>query len=70
MSLRSRRIELSAARNYVMPELSRKPLTAIMLGDVDFMLMASGFGNLAAFRPFLATFSLRMLRAAIYMSFR
>jgi len=33
----------------MMPELGHKPLTAIMLGDVNFMLMASDFSDLAVF---------------------
>jgi len=42
----------------MMSELGRKPLTEIMLGDVDFMLMASDFGDLAGFMTILAKFSL------------
>jgi len=37
------------ARNHVMLEMGRKPLTAIMLGDVDFTLTVSDLSNLAAF---------------------
>jgi len=49
-------------RNHVMPELGHKLLTTIMLDDVDFILMASDFGDLAAFRAILASFSLHMHR--------
>ena len=66
--------QLSAhAQNHASPERCRKPFTMIflvqrcrksfttvVLGDHDFPLTASNFGNLTAFRAILAIFSLRM----------
>jgi len=45
-----------------MLELGCKPPTAVVLGDVNFMLMASDFGDLAASMAILARFSLHMHR--------
>jgi len=42
----------------------RKYLTTVVLFDRDFLLRASNFGNLAAFRAILDTFSLRMRKTA------
>jgi len=47
-------VSLGRCRNY---------FTIIVLGDRDFPLTASNFGNLAAFRAILAIFSLRMRRS-------
>jgi len=55
--------QLSArALNHVSIERCRKSFTTIVLGDHDFPLIASNFGNLTAFRTILAIFSLRMRR--------
>jgi len=78
MALRFRQMELSAktvygsvlkitqlsahAQNHVSIERCRKSFTTIVLGDPDFPLTASNFGNLTAFREILAIFSLRMRR--------
>jgi len=45
-----------------MPELGCKPLTEVMLGDINFMLTASDICDFAAFRDILARFSLHMCR--------
>jgi len=59
--------QLSAnAQNHVSLERCRKSFTAIVLGDHDFPLTASNFGNLTAFRVILAIFSWRMTETAIY----
>jgi len=53
--------QLSAnAQNHGNLERCRKSFTTIVLGDHDFPLTASNFGNLKAFRAILAIFSLRM----------
>jgi len=45
--------QLSAhAQNQVSVERCRKSFTTIVLGDHDFLLIASNFRNLAAFRAF------------------
>jgi len=55
--------QLSArAQNYDSPERCRKSFTIIFLGDHDFPLTGSNFGNLTAFRAILTIFSLRMRR--------
>jgi len=49
--------QLSAhAQNHVTIERCRKSFTTIVLGDHDFPLIASNFGNLSAFRAILAIF--------------
>ena len=59
--------QLSAhAQNHASPERCRKSFTMIFLGDHDIPLTGSISGNLTAFRAFLATFSLRIRRTAIY----
>jgi len=50
------------AQKHVSLARCRKYFTTIVLGDRDFPLTASNFGNLAAFRQFLTIFSLRMCR--------
>ena len=55
--------QLSArAQNHASPERCRKSFTIIFLGDHNIPLTGSNFGNLTAFREFLAIFSLRMRR--------
>jgi len=55
--------QLSAhAQNHASPERCRKSFIIIFLGDHDFPLTGSNFGNLTAFRAFLAIFSVRMRR--------
>jgi len=82
MALRLRQTELSAktmygpvlkitqlsahAQNHVSIERCRKPFTTIALGDHDFLLIASNFGNLTAFRAFLAIFHCACAETAIY----
>jgi len=59
--------QLSAhAQNHASPERCRKSFTTIVLGDDDFPLTASNFGNLTAFRAILAIFSLRICITATY----
>jgi len=49
--------QLSAsAQNHASPERSSKSFTIIFLGDHDFPLTSSNFGNLTAFRAILAIF--------------
>jgi len=54
--------QLSAhAQNHVSIERCCKSFTTVVLGDHDFLLIASNFGNLTAFLgQFLATLSIRM----------
>ena len=55
--------QLSArAKNHASPERFRKSFTIIFLGDHDFPLTGSNFGNLTAFRTILTISSLRMRR--------
>jgi len=68
MALRLRQMELSAktmydpvlkttqlsAQNRVSIERCRKSFTTVVLGDHDFTLIASNFGNLTAFRASVA----------------
>jgi len=55
--------QLSAhAQNHLSIERCCKSFTTIVLGDHDFPLTASNFGNMTAFRAILAIFSLRMRR--------
>jgi len=55
--------QLSArAQNHASPELCRKSVTMIFLGDHDIPLTGSNFGKVTAFRAILAIFSLRMRR--------
>jgi len=44
------------AQNHVSIERCRKSFTTVVLGDDDFAITASNFGNVTAFRAFLATF--------------
>jgi len=50
------------AQNDVSVQRCRKSFTTIVLGDNDFLLNGSNFGNLTAFRAILGIFSLRMRR--------
>jgi len=50
------------AQNHVSLECCRKSVTTIVLGDRDFPLTASNFGNLTAFTAIFSQFSLRMRR--------
>jgi len=55
--------QLSAhVQNHASPERCRKSFTIIFLGDHDFPLTGSNFGNLTDLGQFLAIFSLRMCR--------
>ena len=54
------------AQNHVSIERCRKSFTTIVLGNHDFLLNASNYGNLTAFRAILAIFSLRMRRSGFY----
>ena len=85
MALRLRQMELLAktvygpvlkitqrsahAQNHVSVQLCRKSFTTIVLGDHDFPLKASNFGNLTAFSSILAIFSLRMHRNGYLWTF-
>jgi len=78
MALRLRQMELSAktmyghvlkitqlsthAQNHVSIERCRKSFTTIVLGDHDFRLVASNFGNLTICSAILAILSQRMRR--------
>jgi len=48
------------AQNHVSVQRCRKSFTTIVLGDNDFPLTGSNFGNLTALMPILGIFSLRM----------
>jgi len=55
--------KLSAqAQNHVSLEWDSKLVTTIILSDHDFQLRVSNFGDLAAFRAIVATFSMRTRR--------
>jgi len=55
--------QLSAhVQNHVSIERCRKSFTIIVLGDIDFPLTTSNFGNLQHLRQFLAILSLRVRR--------
>jgi len=76
MALRLKRMELSGktvygpvvkitqrsahVQNHVSVQPCCKSFTTVVLGDHDFPLTASNFGNLTAFKAILAIFSLRM----------
>jgi len=51
------------AQDHISVQRCRKSFTTIVLGDNDFPLTASNFGNLTAFRAILGVFSLRMRRS-------
>jgi len=54
------------AQNHVSIERCRKSFTTIDLGDHDFPLIVSNFGNLTAFRAILAIFNCTYTETAIY----
>jgi len=78
MALRLRQMELSVktvhgpvlkitqlsahAQNHVSIERCRKFFTTIVFGHLDFLLTASNFGNLTAFRAIFSHISLSMRR--------
>jgi len=58
------------AQYHVSLERCRKSFTTIVLGDHDFPLNASNFGNLTAFIAILAVFSPRMRKnGRLFMNF-
>jgi len=65
--------QLSAhAQNYVSIERCRKSFTTVVVGDHDFPLIASNFGNLTAFRAIFSHIFIFTAHAQkrIFMNFR
>jgi len=86
MALRLRQMELSAKtmygpvlkitqlsahmQNHVSIERCHKPFTTIVLGDHDFLLIASNFGNLTAFRAIFSHIFTTHEQKRLFMNFR
>ena len=63
--------QLSArAQNQASPERCRKSFTMIFLGDHDFPLTGSNFGNLTAFRAIFSHMFTAHAQKRLFMSFR
>jgi len=63
--------ELSAhAQNHASPERCRKSFTMIFLGDHDFSLTGSKFGNLTAFRAIFSHIFTAHAQERPFMNFR
>jgi len=63
--------QLSAhAQNHVSVERCRKSFTTIVLGDLDFPLTASNFGNLTAFTAIFSHIFIAHARKRLSMNFR
>jgi len=63
--------QLSAhAQNHVSIERCRKSFTTVVLGDHDFPLTASNFGNLTAFRTHFSHIFTAHPQKRLVMSFR
>jgi len=63
--------QLSArAQNYASPERCRKSFTIIFLGDQDFPLTGSNFGNLTAFRAIFSHIFTAHAQERPFMNFR
>ena len=63
--------QLSAcAQNHASPERGRKPLPPIFLGDHDFPLTGSNFGNLTAFRAIFSHIFTARAQERPFMNFR
>jgi len=63
--------QLSAhAQNHVSTERCRKSFTTIVLGDHDFPLIASNFGNLAAFRAIFSHIFTAHAQKWLFMNFQ
>jgi len=85
MALRLREMELSAktvygpvlkitrlsahAQNHISIELCRKSFTTIVLGDNNFPLTASSFGNLTAFRGIFSHILTAHAQKWLFMNF-
>jgi len=86
MALRLKQMELSAktvygpvlkvtqrsahAQNHVSVQPCRKSFTTIVLGDHDFPLTASNFGNLTAFRAIFSHVFTAHAQKRLFMNFR
>jgi len=86
MALRLRQMELSAktmygpvlkithlcahAQNHVRIERCRKTFTTIVLGNHDFLLITSNFGNLTAFRASFSHIFTAHAQKRLFMNFR
>jgi len=63
--------QLSAhAQNHFSIERCRKSFSAIVLGDHDFLLIASNFGNLTAFRAIFSHIFTARAQKRLFMNFR
>jgi len=63
--------QLSArAQNHASPERCRKSFTIIFLGDHDFLLTGSNFGNLTAFRAIVSHICTAHAQERPFMNFR
>jgi len=63
--------QLSAhAQNHVRIERCRKSFTTIVLGDHDFLLIASNFGNLIAFRASFSHIFTVHAQKRLFLNFR
>ena len=84
MALRLRQMELSVktvlvlkitqlsahTQNHVSIERCRKSFTTVVLGDHDFPLTASNFGNLTAFRAIFSHIFTAHAQKRLFMNFR
>ena len=63
--------QLSArAQNHASPERCRKSFSIIFLGDHDFPLTGSNFGNLTAFRAIFSHIFTAQVQEQPFMNFR
>jgi len=63
--------QLSAhVQNHVSIERCRKSFTTIVLGDHDFLLIVSDFGNLTAFRAIFSHIFTAHAHKRLFMNFR
>jgi len=60
----------SRAQNHASPERCRKSFTTIFLGDHDFPLTGSNFGNLTAFRAIFSHIFTAHAQERPFMNFR
>jgi len=86
MALRLKQMELSAktvygamlkitqrsahAQNHVSVQRCRKSFTTVVLGDHDFPLTASNFGNLTAFRAIFSHIFTAHAQKRLFVNFR
>ena len=58
------------AQNHANPERCRKSFTTVVLGDHDFPLTASNFGNLTAFRAIFSHIFTARAQERLFVNFR